>query len=373
MATEPRPERRTQADVAPPPPPPASRAALLLRHPVAVGVALIAVVALLRASWLVREVLTLAFAAVLVAVVMGFPVRLLSKKLPRGVAVLITLLLMGGVAAGLGALTVPPLIEQGREFTASIPKITEQLRGWYAEAAKLGTGMDGADSDQIATQIGELAPDMLSAVVTRAVPAVMGSAEGVIAMLLTFILGAFFVHRPEDYRKGLRALVPRPYERDFDELWRRLSEQLRQWLGGMLVSMSIMGALAALGLALAGIEQWPMLGALTFFGTFVPYLGGLASAIPGLLLAIAQSPTMLAAVFGIYLGIHIIEGYFVQPIIMKRAVHTRPALLLLFQAAFGALFGIGGIIIATPLLVCLKVTVKYLYVERALGKTTPSD
>ncbi len=68
---------------------------------------------------------------------------------------------------------------------------------------------------------------------------------------------------------------------------------------------------------------------------------------------------------------HVVEGYIVQPLVMKHAVRVRPATLLLGQAAAAAVFGVLGAIVATPLLVCLKVVVGQLYIERRLGKAGP--
>lgn len=102
--------------------------------------------------------------------------------------------------------------------------------------------------------------------------------------------------------------------------------------------MTIMGTLTALGLWAAGVEQWPLLGLLTFIGTFVPYAGALVSAVPGFVLSLATSLSFFAATCGVYLGIHIIEGYLVEPLIMKRAVEIQPELSLFWISLSGAMF-----------------------------------
>jgi predicted PurR-regulated permease PerM len=58
---------------------------------------------------------------------------------------------------------------------------------------------------------------------------------------------------------------------------------------------------------------------------------------------------------------------------MRRAVEANPALLLFFQALMGALFGLLGLIVATPLLTVLQITVTTLWIERRLHKTPPSE
>jgi predicted PurR-regulated permease PerM len=73
----------------------------------------------------------------------------------------------------------------------------------------------------------------------------------------------------------------------------------------------------------------------------------------------------------IYLGVHVVEGYLVQPLVMRKAVEVKPALLLFGQGIFSAVFGLLGTIVATPLLVCLQALIDYLWVERRLGKEPP--
>src|SRR5439155_26279981 len=100
------------------------------------------------------------------------------------------------------------------------------------------------------------------------------------------------------------------------------------------------------------------------FGTFIPYAGAIASAIPGLAVGLGQSPQRFFYAVIVYVGVHLIEGYLVEPLIMKRAVTLRPALLLLWQLTMGALFGVLGIVVAAPSLACVQVAVTYLYIER---------
>jgi len=120
-----------------------------------------------------------------------------------------------------------------------------------------------------------------------------------------------------------------------------------------------MGGFTAIGLAIAGIEGWFTLGLLTFFGTFVPYAGAIASAIPGLLVGLATSPKHFAGALTVYLLVHIIEGYIIEPVVIDSAVKLRPAYLLLWVAVMGALFGAIGVIVG------------YFYIENTLGKSGP--
>ena len=65
---------------------------------------------------------------------------------------------------------------------------------------------------------------------------------------------------------------------------------------------------------------------------------------------------------------HLVEGYLIAPLVMRRAVEIKPALLLAGQGALAAIFGLPGTVVATPLIVCGQTLVEYLWVERRLGK-----
>ena len=203
------------------------------------------------------------------------------------------------------------------------------------------------------------------------VPALFAVVSGVTAVVLVIVLGAFLVAQPEVYRRGVRVLIPKQHEAVFDEAWRRAGDGLRKWVGGIVVEMILMGTLTAIGLALVGIEEWLLLGVITFLGTFVPYVGAIASAVPGLLAGLAQSPRHFALAGLVYLAVHLLEGYVVSPLVMKKAVEVRPALLLFGQGLFSGVFGLLGTVVATPLLVCVQVLTEYLWVERRLGKEPP--
>ncbi len=63
-------------------------------------------------------------------------------------------------------------------------------------------------------------------------------------------------------------------------------------------------------------------------------------------------PSLLPA--GIYLALHTLEGQIVTPIILGRSMRLSPLVLILALMLFGWLWGIIGLLLAVPLLVCVK-------------------
>jgi predicted PurR-regulated permease PerM len=136
---------------------------------------------------------------------------------------------------------------------------------------------------------------------------------------------------------------------------------------GRLFSMVALGILTALGLWALGVPAAVALGLFAALLTFVPYIGAFVAALPAVLLAAAVKPILALYVAGLYLAIHIIEGYVLVPLVQRRAAHLPPALILAAQLILGLLAGIFGLLLAPPLLAAIVVLVRDIYVEDTLG------
>lgn len=336
----------------------------LLRHPVVVGLSLLLLAATIVALATVRELVLVCVLAILVAVVLSFPIGLLSRVMPRGLATLLVLVVLLASIVGALRFALPAIRDQLAEVVDRLPMAIDQIDSWLRWIQRQAPLGDRAGAGPAKDWITEGFRKGAS----KAVPALFGIASGFTFAVLVLALGFFLALEPDAYRRGLRRLAPREQESVVDEGWARIGGALRGWLGGILVAMTIMGLITAFGLWAVGIDAWLVLGALTFVGTFVPYAGAIASAIPGVLLALTQSPRHGLLALAVYVGVHIVEGYIVEPLIMKRAVRIRPALLLGWQLVFGGIFGPLGVVVATPVLACVQAAVEYFWVERRLGK-----
>ena len=67
-------------------------------------------------------------------------------------------------------------------------------------------------------------------------------------------------------------------------------------------------------------------------------------------------------------GVQLLEGNVIAPLIQKRTVDLPPALTILSQTVLGALFGVLGLILATPFTAAAMIFVKMVYVESTLEK-----
>lgn len=337
----------------------AGRAEFAHRALVLIGlVCLIAGVALL--IWAGADVLLLIFGGILLAVFLRGLSDLLSRttSLPRMwslvVVVLLLTTLIGLGAWFLGSAIVRELDELGRSLAESKLMLEEKLRQ-YAWGRQLL-------ADLPRFELLGRGPGLSR--ITSIFSTTIGAAFSLVVILST---GLYLAFDPGLYRRGLLRLVPLERRRRAGEILDSLGAVLRGWLVSQSFSMIIVGLATTLGLWLLGIPLAMALGLLAFLFTFVPYVGPIVAAVPAVLVALTIGPAQAAYVALLYLGIQMVEGNFLTPLIQQRMVKLPAALTISAQMLMGVLLGSVGIVLATPIAACSLVLVQMLYVEDTLG------
>ena len=183
-------------------------------------------------------------------------------------------------------------------------------------------------------------------------------------LVLVLFLAVYLAADPATYRNGLLLLLPKGARPRVGEALDASGVALRKWLLGQLGAMLFVGILTAIGLWMAGVPLAIPLGILSGLLDFVPVIGPLVAAIPGVLIALGQGPEVAFYAVLVYVIVQFVEGNVVMPLAQKWAVSMPPALALVAIVAFGVIFGIPGVLFALPLTVVLMVLVQKLYVER---------
>ncbi len=201
--------------------------------------------------------------------------------------------------------------------------------------------------------------------------AVFGFAGALSHGLFVIAVAFYLAYDPEVYKRGMVRLMPLHYRDRAEEIIAVCTFQLAWWLIGRLLAMAGVAIIITIGLWLLGIPLFGLLGLIAGLLSFVPILGPLVSFIPAALVAILVGPQYVIWVGLLFLGAQAVESYFITPVVQHRFVSLPHAMTLIAEIFAGILFGIIGITIATPLAVLIMALVNMIYVEDALGDTTP--
>ena len=303
----------------------------------------------------------LAFGGAGLALALSFPVRVLSRVMPRGVAILLSLLLVLGLIVLAVAFVVPVLLEQLGALVTAIPGIADRLGervpsvlDWLEERGLLPTTreqiLDELKQDALGTVQG-FAGQLLGGL-GQAVSGTVGAAVRMFGMVFVAVYLLVDARRIE--AAVLRA-SPHRYRADVRALWDAFSLSLSRYIAGLTLSLTIQGVVSALALYFLGVPYAFLLGAWVAVTALIPFLGAWIGAVPAVLLALSISPGRAVATAVLFLVIQQLEGNVLTPRIQGQAVRVHPILVFLAVIAGGELFGIAGVIFAVPVVAMLRV------------------
>jgi predicted PurR-regulated permease PerM len=316
---------------------------------------------LLFVVWQTSAILLLVFAGILLAVVLnGLAVRI-SGRFHTSYRVSVTVVLLTAIAVlAIGALILAPrLSDQVSDMSERLPQALQQLRdklgqyGWARQALSQGSGSASMPFSN------GLLPRL---------PNLFSSTFGFLAdAVLVLFIGLYLAYDPGLYRSGLIRMVAPRHRSRATEVLDVLNGTLWWWAIARLCTMLAVAVLTGIGLALIGVPLAFTLGLIAGLFDFVPFIGPILGAVPGIVLALTESADKALYAFILYIGIQQLEGNVITPLFEKKAVGLPPAVTLAALALFGALGGILGMFLAEPLAAVLMVLVNKLYLEDWLG------
>ncbi|MDB5915670.1 MAG: putative permease [Ramlibacter sp.] len=327
-----------------------------------VALALVAFAVLL---WQAPSLLAFMLGGTALAVVLSFPARLLSRVMPRWLAILLTFLVLAALAITALAIVVPILLDQLGALTKAIPaiagRIEERLPGLLNRS--------GADSFlplPVDEFIERAKGDFLNAIQNLAgrilgevVPFVAGAVSAAITLFGLIFIAAYLLADARKLRRLVLLASPHHYRRDVRDLWSAFSLTLSRYLGGLAVSLAIQGALSAAALYVLGVPYALLLGAWVALTALIPYLGAWVGAIPAVLLALSISLQTAVLTAILFLCIQMLESNLLTPRLQGKALRVHPVIVFLAAVTGAELAGLVGVIFAVPTLAVLHVLFEF--------------
>ena len=315
----------------------------------------------------VAHVFLLLFIGIMISVYLGALSGVLQRRarIPGGWALAAAVLITLGGLAVLFYILVPPLIVQTRELVRVLPTY---ITGWEAAIDRLVGRVPALASVYEPGQHKLLLAlyDQVAAQFNDVVPKVFGIVEVLISIFSVCVMGLYLAIHPALYREWLIALFP-PIHRDLvRDVLTDCGDSLRAYIVGLLLAMSFLATLTAIGLSVLHVPYALTFGVFTGLATIVPFFGTLlATALP-VLFVIGGPDGGTRAIWVVVVGIvvHLIEGNVVAPLIMSKKVDLPPVLTIVFVLIIGALLGPLGLLVAVPGLAVIMVIVRRILLTR---------
>jgi predicted PurR-regulated permease PerM len=332
--------------------------------------------------WVAHDLIFITFLGILFGLAVASGADYLERfRIPRGVGAVLVVLAFLGALFGLGAWAAPTLRAQSSELQASLPQALDRIEGWIDAhrsgflgqliPATPGTpeqpAVPGAPPPAKAPEALQGLSGQLGAV-TRYLFSFLSSTVAVLGGLLLILFTAIYIGaEPRLYYKGLLHLFPHEARPRAGEVLGAIGTTLRKWLVAQLIMMAAIGVATALGLSLLGVKAALALGLIAGLLEFIPMLGPILSAVPGIAMAFLDSPQKALLVALVYWAVQFLEGHILAPLLMKKGVDLPPVVTLIGLSLMAIVFGFLGMMVAVPVLAAAMVAIKMLYVEDVVG------
>jgi predicted PurR-regulated permease PerM len=286
-------------------------------------------------------------------------------RLPFAVALF---LLIFGISAVVLVFAAERVLVEGRETAADLQGMLENfIRQAMGDQPihLFGSAMNPHD---IAQAVLERIRDWLGQ--TGQIALVTGySLAAVMGAFLTLVVLFYFLVSGRSVARGLFWIVP-PHRRPLvARIWERLDPVLMRYFVGVLgvVLYATVAAYIGLGLIL-GIRHAVLLALLTGILETVPVIGPTAAAVLAGLVSLRTATGIInIAEYAAYATVlRLSIDQLVGPIVLGRAAHVHPVLIIFCFLAGGIVLGIPGVILAVPVALVVKSTLATIYGDEAL-------
>lgn len=325
-----------------------------------------------------QVLLPLALGAVL-AFVLTPLVRLFDRmRLPRFAGVALTMVMALSAVGGVGYV----VYDQFAELSGEISQYTSSMR---RKVSQLQLGNDAAfrqftrTMDRVTEQFYN-DPDQRNAQPVRVVPQKVSPTqrlretsatifEPLVSAFIVLVLVAFLLGQREDLRDRFIRLIGAGNVTMTTRLMNEAAFRVSQFLVWQTLINIVFGTLVGLGLYWIGVPYAALWGGITALLRFVPYVGTVLSALMPALLVFAISPgwTQTLQTLGLFLTLDLITAYFVEPVVFGYRTGVSSFALLISALFWIWVWGPVGLLLATPLTVCIAVLGRHVRSLRFLA------
>ena len=267
----------------------------------------------------------------------------------RGPAVALVGSVLGLVFLGVLGVLGPAAIDEASSLRGDLPDTIEQAYSWPVIGERLERNDVATEVDRA---IDRLPANLDDATITRYAEDLLG---GLLTAVVVLVTAVGVMLDGERLVQRFRGLFTPPRLEQIDAIGHVVYRTFGNYFAGSLF-VAILNGLVILTIALVlGIPLAPLAGLWSTLTNLIPQIGGFLGGGFLVLLALTQGPLIAAIAAAAFLIYQNLENNVIQPAVVGRAVDLTPPTTMLAALIGGAVAGVPGALVATPILGAAKV------------------
>lgn len=285
--------------------------------------------------------------------------KLTDKGMNRLFATIIAYLAMVLMIGLILAFTIPSLGTQISDIVTAVPSIVSDIKEWinniFVKISNLSLENLDSVKNTFMGRIETIATDIETSLPEMAMNFVSSLASGIGKILLSLILGFYLLFDFDKVTAGFISLFPEKSRGEISYLLEKLNDSLYSFISGTLWLSLLLFVVSIIGFSIIGLNAPVLIAFICVITNLIPYIGPYMGAAVAGAIGFAESSTIGVLTLLFILVVQTIDGNVLQPLVMSKKMNLSPITIILSLLIFEYLFGIFGMIIATPAVALLKI------------------
>jgi predicted PurR-regulated permease PerM len=287
-------------------------------------------------------------------------------RIPKPLSALLAVLALGLLLVGLGlALSMPTPSWQA--ISDGFPRLEQKLKSLQgpisALQGMLTKAQQATSGAKSAATVAVERFGLMDLVFSGTRVALEGLVTTTVVLFFLMLSGDTFL------RRAVEILPNFENKRRAVEISQQVEEDITAYLLTIVAVNAVVGVVVGLAMWACGIGDPVLWGAAAFLLNFVPILGPLCGVAVFLLAGLLRFEDLVPALMpaSIYLGIHIIEGEVLTPMLLARRFTMNPVAVILSLFFWYWMWGVPGAVLAVPMLAITKIICDHVRPLKAFG------
>jgi Predicted permease len=286
-------------------------------------------------------------------------VRLLEKKIPRTLSILLIYLLFIGLLAFISASVGPIITSQVTGLFNNLPDYIKQIQALTKDLShsQWFTWMMNQDYVSI-SKIEQSLTSFLQNLpqnITSSLSAVFGVVTNITLVIITVPFILFYMLKDGHRFPHLAVkILPASYRTEGLKIFKDLSDTLAAYFQGQLLICLFVGTACFIGYLIAGLPYALILGIVMAITNIIPYVGPFLGAAPAVIVGFMDSPAKALFAIIVVVIVQQLDGNLLSPLVIGKRLNTHPLTIILLLIGAGSFGGILGMILAVPVYAVVK-------------------
>ncbi len=293
-----------------------------------------------------------------------------QRGLPRALATWLTVLIAGGVMAGIFYLVVRRASEQYPTLVQDLQTTVTSVENFLHRDLNISSGT----IDNLGNRVTSYLQQHDTSILSSGVSVAKTVGELLAGVVLWFFITFFFLYDGDNIWNWIVGLMPTGGRERLrgagDKAWARVAGFVR---GTFLIAV-FHAVVAGISLEILQVPLVLPLALLVFIGSFIPIVGALAfGGLAVLITFVTRGAVPGIVLIGILVIDNQVEAHILQPFLVGRYVRLHPLAVALSIAGGSLLEGLPGAVLAVPFVAVIYAVIKYLAIgdEEAPGEEVP--